>query len=250
MEKVRIFPNGLEQYEARLGLGWPVSYWLVEGETCRCVCDGLARMHEVWINGHTAQDPERGLPDIVHELCHCHLAERVDPAFSTAYFTEKWNGVSRNEPEKYQLAAQQLYYAWCHVDIWVNELMGRKFSELVRESHQSFARAFTFLLAQEDWSFLQSPESLLGLAQYQAERRRFGLTKTPDLFVILRERGIEVDPRIRRLARYFQGLPKLGSGRKKDLKALEISVQEVAKTLFFSIKPRLVFEERWVWDLG
>lgn len=86
------------------------------------------------------------------------------------------------------------------------------------------------------------------LAQYQAERNRHNVN-SPDLFAALEANGVGVDDQTRKLTTYFEDLPRLKFNPRKDLKALEKSVQDVAKMLNFPINPRLVWEERWVWSL-
>ena len=186
--------------------------------------------------------------DVIHELCHCSLAEKVDPAFSTVFFTDRWNKVSHSDTNRFGQLAQMLYYAWSHVDIWVNDLRFTHWPELTTEEHKTFAQGLMIVIQRQE-CVLQSPETLLGLAQHQAEINRHNLTDSPDLFAVLLASGIKVDDQINKLAQYFESLPRLKFKPKKDLKALERSVQEVAKRLNFPINPRLVWEGRWVWSL-
>lgn len=249
MDKVQIYPQGLGEYERTLGLRWPVSYYLMpEAHTCQVVCDGKKRMCEIWINGTTYRNPDLMFADVIHELCHCSLAERIDPTFSTVFFYNKWNEISRKEEAQFGQLARMLYYAWSHVDIWVNDLRFTHWSELTKEDHNTFAQGMAAVVQAQEWRVLQSPETVLGLAQYQAERNRHHVN-TPDLFAFLEANGVGVDDQIRKLAIYFESLPRLKFNPRKDLKALERSVQDVAKMLNFPISPRLVWEERWVWSL-
>lgn len=191
------------------------------------------------------------LPDIVHKLCHCALAERVDTAFSTIWFTEKWNQISRKEPGRFSQSARMLYLAWCHVDIWVNDLRHKHWPELIAQEHSTFAQGVVILLQRHEWGMLSRSETLLGLAQHQAERERHGLSKSADLFAVLSAHGIEVEKKIKGLAEFFKFLPRLRFKPRKDLKILESSVVEVARRLEFPISPKLVFKNGlWVWDLG
>jgi len=250
MEKRQIFPRGLEEYERTLGLRWPISYYLMlEAKTCQVVCDGREKKCEIWINGTTYRKPDLMFAYVIHELCHCSLAEQVDPAFPTVFFSEKWNEIARKDPAKFDQLARMIYYAWSHVDIWVNDLRFAHWPELTSDEHNTFAQGLMLIVQHQEWEVLQSPESLLGLAQHQAERNRHNLVDSPDLFAVLEASGVGVDDQIKKLAQYFESLPRLKFKPKKDLKALERSVQDVAKMLNFPINPRLVWKERWVWSL-
>jgi hypothetical protein len=212
------------------------------------VCDSRERRSEVWINGTTYRNPDLMFADIIHELCHCSLAERIDPAFSTIFFTERWNQISREDEVRFGQLAHMLYLAWSHVDIWVNDLRSTHWPELIVHDHSNFAQGTTTVIQAQEWSVLQSPEIVIGLAQYQAERNRQNVG-SPDLFAALEASGVGVDDQIKRLAQYFESLPRLKYKPKKDLKVLERSVQEVAKMFNFPIRPHLIWEQRWVWSL-
>ncbi len=248
-DRVQIHPQGLEEYERTLGLRWPVTYYLLpEAHTCQVVCDGQRRECEIWINGTTYRNPNLMFADVIHELCHCSLAERVDPSFSTVFFTERCNQISRKEPAKFGQMAHMLYLAWSHVDIWVNDLRSTHWPKLTAKDHNTFAQGMAAVVQAQEWRVLQSPETVLGLAQYQAERNRHNVG-SPDLFAALEASEVAVDDQIRELATYFENLPRLKFNPRKDLKALEKSVQNVAKMLNFPISPQLVWEDRWVWNL-
>jgi len=252
MKKYKIYPKDLEQYEQALDLCWPISYWLApEEQTCRVVCNQKSQVHEVWLSELAFQSPDLLTPDIVHELCHCAIAEQVDPVFSTIWFSEKWNQISRMEPERFGKLAQMLYLAWCHVDIWVNDLRHKHWPELMAQEYSAFAQGVVILLQRQELEVLSRPETLLSLAQHQAERERHGLTESPDLFAVLSAHGVEVEERIKGLADFFKSLPRLCFKSRKDLKILENSVVEVARRLEFPINPKLIWEkDKWVWALG
>ncbi len=249
MEKYLIHPQWVVEYERVLGLHWPVVYWLVPDEmTCRVLCDGKAKLHEIWINGTTYDNLDNGLPDIVHELCHCALAERIDSAFSTVLFTEEWNKNADRDSAKFNQLARMLYFAWSHVDIWVNDLRFAHWPNLALQDQTTFANIIIGFVKRQRFEIFEKPEILLGLAQYQAERSRCR-SNSPDLFSFLRVKKIAVDKQILELAKHFELLPRLEFNAEKDLKVLEQSVQETAKLLNLSIKPRLVWENKWVWSL-
>ena len=251
MKEINV-PPVATPYQRELALVWPVSWWHAPDQsTCRCVSDPRKQRHEIWLADSTVRAPEPSLADIVHELCHLYLAERVDAAFSTVWFSDRWNKLSRADPVRFGQAAQMLYLAWCQVDIWVNDLRHSRWPEFTAADHSSFAQGVMFLLLKQEESVLARPETLLGLTQYQAEQERHSLSGSPDLFAVLLADGKKVGKDIRRLARNFSSLPRLQYNAAEDLKILETSIAQTARQLEFPINPRLISEEgMWVWDLG
>lgn len=177
------------------------------------------------------------------------VAKKLDPAFSTIWFSEKWNHISKKNPEKFDRSAQMLYLAWCHVNIWVNQIQQENCLNLKAQDMKNFAQEVDVLLREQEWETLGLPESIIAIAQYQAERERYNLD-VPDLFTMLSVRGIKIDAKIKKLTDFYKSLPCFEFQVDKDLQKLETSVREVANILEFPINPRLVFEKgAWVWDL-
>jgi len=246
MEKIAIEKSELKPFEKRLALKWEIRYFLAPGEaTCRIVCDAKNRVHEIWINKTAARGPV-AQPDIIHELCHAALAERIDPAFSSIYFTKRCGELTGEDRREFYQRGRMLYCAWSHTDIWVNDLRHELWPELTISDHQSYADGFLALLRSGNIEFICMTENLLGLAQYQAERERHS-SGGPDLFSVP---GIRIGREIAELAEFFKSLPRLKFKPRKDLKLLAKSVSRAAKILKLPIDPRMVYENgQWVWDV-
>lgn len=252
MEKKEVkAPLVARQYQRELALRWPVKWLVAPGQqACRCVANKRRKRHEVWLTEAATAQPELFLADIVHELCHLHLAEQVDAVFGLVWFSEKWNQVGRADPARFSRMAQMFYLAWCQIDIWVNDLRHERWPALTAADLESFAESMAVLISRQSWEYLAEPTTLIGLAMYQAERERHTYDSA-DLFFALSACGIRIDEKIIKLADFFKSLPRLSYKARKDLKLVESSVAEVARRLEFPINPTLVLEnELWVWDLG
>jgi hypothetical protein len=217
---------------------------------CSVVSHPREKSHRILLTEAAEQEPERYLVDISQCLCRAALAERIDPAFATIWFSRKWNRISRKDPVRFAKQAQILQMAWVHTEIWAVDLRHSLWPELTEQEHFNFSAGYTILLQRADWTMLGQYENLLALAQHQAERGRYQVNSA-DLFALLSAWGVEVEEKIKGLAKYIQKLPRLKYDAPQDLKILEASVAEVARRLELDIKPGLVFEEgAWVWDLG
>jgi hypothetical protein len=246
----KIMLEGIKQYENKLNLHWPVTYWLdTEAQTCRILSDRTRQTHEVYVNGVTYRNLTSMFPDIVHELCHCCLAERIDLNFSTIFFTDKWNKRSLEKPKEFSRLANELYFAWSHVDIWVNDFRHKYWPDLTFRDYNNFMQTLKCIIQQSQFTVLQDHSILLGIAQCQAEMGRLGLNDSLTPFSLLYNEGICMS-QLEDFAEYFQSLPGLKFRLKKDLKVLEKSVQIMAKKLHFSVSPQLIREKgAWVWSL-
>jgi hypothetical protein len=251
MRKVQA-AEGLRAYERTLALEWPVEYFHKPDEgTCRCTCDERAQRHEVWFPTRVIRDAHGALDEILHELCHCKLAEEVDVAFSTIYFVEKYSNLAEPALGEFTQKAHMLYYAWAHVDIWVNDLRNEHWPEIAEQDHRQTADQLTALArtgqlaeaAQRDTTIF------LGVAIQIAEEQRHGLEPV-DYAPIFESLGESRSDDVRALAAFYASLPRLAFEREQDVKLLEASVREVARAMQFPVQPRIMVEKnRHVWDL-
>jgi len=237
-------------YEKKLGLRWPVKYWIeLDADTCQVLSDGAKENHQIWINGTTYHNLDSMIFEVAHELCHCYLAERIDPVFSTIFFTKKWNKISVEKPDEFNRRATMLFYAWSHIDIWVNDVRHKFWPEFSYEDCYTFIQGLQFIIKEQRYNIFTNPKIVLAVAQCQAEMKRHDIKNMSHPFNILKNNGIAMDEQVKKLVKNFQSLPALKFRLKKDLKTLERSVREVACKLEFPINPRLVREGRWVWSL-
>ncbi len=250
MEKFFVEINGLKPFVQALGLVWPVEYFFVPTEnTCRVTSDPSACRHEVWVHPGVIQNPETYLCDLVHELCHASLAERVDVAFSTIYFSRHYAHLSSKAEKEFAKKYWLLYLAWAHVDVWVDELRHSLFPDLTFADHDSFFKSISVIasLDKNELVGLEQPQHLLALAVHLAETKRFGLAKQ-DFSQILNCLSREGQKTVSRMHQYYAILPRLTFQPEKDLAILLDSVQKAAKKLGLPIAPRILEEEgRQVW---
>lgn len=249
MEKHFIEINGLAPFAQALGLAWPVEYFLVPTEsTCRITSDPVDCRHEVWVHSGVIQKPEDYLCDLVHELCHGALAEKIDPAFATIYFSRRYAGLTGKAGKQFSAKARQLYLSWAHIDVWVDEYRHSLFPELTLADYDSFfVGAKGVAKHTEARSLLEAPESLLAIAVHLAEGQRLGLGKQ-DFFQILNCLSRDGQKTVSRMRQLCTNLPKLSFQPEKDVATLLESVQASAQRLGTSINPQIVEENgRRVW---
>ncbi len=250
MEKYFVEINGLLPYAQALGLAWPVEYFFVPTEnTCRITSDPIACRHEVSVHSGVIKNPEAYLCDLVHELCHASLAERIDLAFATIYFSRRYARQSEKAEKEFAKKYQMLYLAWSHVDIWVDELRHSLFPELTLADHDSFFQSVSGIasLDKKTLAGLEAPQHLLALAVHLAETKRFGLVKQ-DFSKILGCLSRDGQKTVSRMRQFYEVLPRLTFQKELDVVALLDSVQKAANKLGLPIAPQIIEEEsRRVW---
>ncbi|MDI6603329.1 MAG: hypothetical protein QME57_04490 [Patescibacteria group bacterium] len=248
MKKIRL-PQ-LQPFKAKLGLRWKISYFLAPKETiCRVVSNPVSQEHEIWIHPGVRRDFQFFLPDTVHELCHCKLAEAVDPIFSTIAFRKGYGELKGEAAKKFEHRARMIYWAQAHVDIWVNDLRHSHWPELTQADHESFSQSILELAQIGQWQMLESREGILGIAQHLAEVRRYGLQPV-DFSSVFQGIGEKIKSAITELSEFYESLPRLSYEREKDLQTLEKSVKQAAKRLELPISPQLIEDEgRIVWQI-
>lgn len=124
----------LKFYEEKLELKWKIAYFLTEGEiTARIFSDPHFKIHEIRVPVNFYLNPNFYLHDLVHELCHARLAERIDPIFSGAIFRKKYL-----QSKDFQKFATMLYFSQLHVDIWANDERHHFFPDLTFRDLKTF----------------------------------------------------------------------------------------------------------------
>jgi hypothetical protein len=252
MKKIE-FPE-LEPYIEKLGLKWQVTYILAPKETtCRVSSYPEIKKHKIWVHSEVISHRLLFLPDLVHELCHCKLAEEIDPIFSTFSFPKRYQKLEGQKAKNFKIASEMLYLAFSLVDIWVNDLRHSLWPELTLKDYESYSRALLFFAKEEFWPaigrFIETPENILGIALYLADNKRRSFLPV-DLTLLFKHLSKENKMFIQRLANFYSSLPYLSYKRESDLKTLEKSVKKVVKLLGFPISPKLIEEKgRIVWQI-
>ena len=233
----------------QLDLVWSASFEEKDVDTCKIISSPTQREHQVWIHPDVLKNRELYKVDVFHELCHAKLSEAVSPAFSTIHFKkEEYGGdfskLSEEQKRSFSDRAEMLRLAWCHVDIWVNDLRHKEWPELTRQDAETFQKGVTSLASRKRLDILQQPESMLGIAMNKAETARHlrrGKKKVKPMNIsFFDKRTIAL---INKLTEYYKKLPPLTMDKDRDLSILEISVQDVAKILGLPINPKLVKED-------
>jgi len=244
----------LVPFVEKLGLKWSILYILAPKETtCRVVSNAETQTHKIWVHDEAISHKELFLCDLVHELCHCKLAEAIDPIFSALSFPKRYGRLKGKLAQNFKLASHMLYLAFSLVDIWVDDLRHSLWPELTLKDYESYSKALLFFTKEEFWPeikrFIETPENLLGIALYLADnkRRNFSPVNLDPLFKHLsKENKILIE----RLVDFYSSLPYLSYRAERDLEILEKSVKKAAKLLGFPISPRLVKEEgQMVWEI-
>lgn len=230
-------------YIGRLNLSWPVSFVQDNDEIAhRVLSDLSAKRHIVTL-------PE--IPtevDLVHELCHAALAERIDPNFATAYFANKYGDLCDKDISAFKKEAEMFYCSWCFIDLWVDELRHEYWPELTKDDHESFARGVYGLVLSGQTDHLRSIGGLMGISLQVAFQERNEIEPVGDLSPAIKALGQEATLAIDRLTSILKSLPRLSYNTKDDLVVLEKSVGKFAQAFDFPISPKLIFEEdRNVW---
>lgn len=237
-----VLADWLTVYERALDLVWPVTYWHApEQATCR-VSSAEGVGHEVWLPTSAVSRPQMFLCDIVHELCHAKLAESVGISFSCLVFAREYGQMQGKDAHWFARASARLYWAWCHVDLWVNDLRHTHWPEMTKLDNQSFVASVAELANRGQWDFLASDEAIFGMAQCRADLERRGMPAA-DFARVLSNLNASSRQRYHALLSIYKSLSALSGDGAQDLKMLEQSVRRVAQALKLHINPRLVEEE-------
>lgn len=245
-------PKQAGYYISQLGLQWPIEWYLSDQKTTMTVhSDEDKGLHAITLltkktSGSRRVKQERNIPDMVHELCHAALAERIGVAFSGTQLTKGYN-ISRTWVRQ---RATGLYYAKSLEDIWVNDLRNEIHAKLTTTDLQSNS-AVVSALARRAPQHLDTRQFHVGMAQIigQIKRHKVNVSNTVEKIV---EKLPEVSySLITRLANFYANLPTLSYDRGPDLALLARSVQEAAVILRLNFTPTMVFVKnkvRWKID--
>lgn len=241
---------------AELGLSWDLSFWFVPRTEpggsfpVRILCDPVKKTHEVWVNQEPMNNLSLFIPDLVHELCHASLAERVDGVFATSRFGPESNRLDCEDPDEFVCRASELFLAKAHEDIWINDLRHAHWPEISQQDADSFAQSAFELTRQNQWEGLRQPTSILGLALQLAEVKRHHLRPIDISPLLRRGLGRDVWRFITETSEFYESLARLQNNRGQDLVIFEASVQEAARKFGLSIHPRLIEGEgQAVWEV-
>ncbi|MEI7498365.1 MAG: hypothetical protein WCK11_03725 [Candidatus Falkowbacteria bacterium] len=216
-------------------------------ETCQILSFAENRSHEIMLTEIAVASPNNFGCDLIHELCHAHLCEKVDSNFATLGFCDRLNIMSKTHPQQFMQIYDQLGLIWAHVDIWVDDVVFYHWPRMFIVDHQRWSNMI--LRSIFDGQITLNRKAIVALAMQQANRQRHHIDAM-DLFAKLIEVGVVIDPTVATLAKFYESLPKLTMQAGKDLKTLEASMAKAANLLGFSIKPKLVKEAgRWLWDV-
>lgn len=237
----------------KLGIQWPITYSIRQDiDTCQVVSHPDERRHDISLVPEVLTKSELFEVDVMHEICHAKISEAVDPAFSTIRFSraaqEEWDGARE---EEFSRNARQLYLAWAHEDVWINDLRHEHWPLLTKKDITSSHAGLRTMVTQGDAQTLQQPRTYMAFALNIAEaNRRLPKKDRPDPLPILRAYDMPSRSLINTLAAHIAKLPKLPQDRQAAGRLLEGSVQEVTRILKLSIKPRLIEEDgALVWDM-
>ncbi len=127
--------------------------------------------HNVFYHGDVetadliAFNPQRPyLASFVHELCHLHLAEKIDPSFA---------GFTYEGPEDKVRLLSMIENPLA--DIWVNDVFYHHFPELFAAHHDGYGRRAAQFITAKVWPAVLPPTAPYTLAQNEAEARRHDL---------------------------------------------------------------------------
>jgi len=154
-------PKEIKKHIKKLGLKWKIRFFVDEkAEIFSIRCLPTAKEHHIIAAASAMRNSVFNvLYEWLHELCHAKLAEAIDPQFATAFFSKRY-------PSKEWLVPRMkgLYYAWAHIDIWVNRLMRQIDFQLARQERADFFRAFEALIQTGSPQPLTDPQMAIGLA--------------------------------------------------------------------------------------
>jgi hypothetical protein len=236
-----------DPYIEALGLKWQVSY-IVDptAPTCRILSDGKDMRHTVRLTAYAAVAVERYVPDIVHELCHAHLAETVDPAFASVFYSRQ--SISQ-AMTIFANKAKMVYWSVAHMDIWVDDIRHARWPNFTSKDLNYFGERVNALARNGSWRAISVPEIILGIAVTLAESKRFGIP-APDLSFPIAGLEEKYGNVLAKLRVFYENLPALPKDRAEALRILEESVAAVAQIIRVPFIPRLVREQGLhVWDV-
>ncbi|MCD6412436.1 hypothetical protein J7K91_02045 [bacterium] len=238
----------MSRYEKEIDLEWPVVYRVKDVSTCQVTSSPKEKIHEIWIHEWVLYNFDFFLPDVLHELCHCKLAETVDPLFSRTAFPSKYLPKIREKEE----ILVYLGYATKHIDLWVNELRHQYWPEVTFLDHQTFFSSVERMMKESKFSQLFTFEGVFSLAFCLAEEKRYSLKEITSITSFLKFLPDYLVFFISKISKFLESLPSLSYEKEKDLKLLESSTQKFCQLLMLPITPYIEFDEKedlYLWKI-
>ena len=260
----RALELNLRPYAQTLQLEWQINYFEHPESGFASMSNGAERSHELYYNyGYvtrtlrnpqslgqfTPSNPET-LGSLLHELCHLHLGEKVDVAFSGRRLSKKHESDGKNLDRK--MGIFQLFDDPT-IDMWVNDVLFKNWPDIAD------ARMAKYLESYRQYALDGYPEYLITttiffkLAQVQADRNRHGM-KNIDLSEILNP--LEASHPLQygaleRLRGHLEKLPQLPSNRIDALNLYQSSVNDAMRLVGTDVKAGLIEEDGiqvWAFD--
>jgi len=249
MDLMADFLSKMSNYEKEIDLKWLVVYRIKDVPTCQVTSSPKEKIHEIRIHPWVLYNFDFFLPSVLHELCHCKLAEIIDPLFSRAAFPKKYllKAKERNEIFVY------LDYATKHIDIWVNELRNQYWPEITLLDHQTLLYSLERMIKENKSSQIFNFEGIFSIAFSLAEEKKYPqLKKVPSITSLFKFFPDHLQFFISKISEFLESLPHLSYEKEKDLKLLESSTQKFCQLLMFPITPYIEFDEKegfYLWKI-
>jgi hypothetical protein len=239
-ETMRLNPKTaalIREVEKRLGLTWPIKYEVGDLKTCQ-IDSSKENGHEITINFSAAMG-ERDA-DVAHELCHAHLAEKIDPSFACARYKPEMM-----EHPHFESRLPQFFLSMIGMDAWTNEVRHNFFPEFTYTDLTELEEKILMICNSNE---PLDDEILAGIAEHLYAAKKYGFkTKVAD--VVKKKLPKRAKRVVLELVEVFEKMPVLEFNPVKDLPKLEALTQSRAKAFGYAIKPKLVFEDNaWVWQ--
>ena len=239
MDLTKDFLSKIGRYEKEIKLKWPVIYRLKKSDpVSQAISFSKEKIHKVKVPQWALYHFDFFLPDLLHELCHCKLAETVDPLFSRIAFPEKYfSKVKENEEVStcFNYAIDSINVC---MDVWVNELRNQRWPKIVLSEHRALLSTLEEMIEKNKFSEMLAFETILSIALSLAEEKKYLKTKNePSITSIVEFLPEDLQFFILEISEFLGSLPSLSYEKEKDLKLLEISIQELCEILRLPITP-------------
>jgi hypothetical protein len=245
-------PSSKEEYEGlkilreikeKLNLKKPVQFYPNNNlNTLRCYVDRMKDIYIIEGPEYFLEEPKCG-HDVVHELCHFHLAETIDPLFASAYLEK--------EPDSadFQERIKAFYFASRFEDMWINDVMQHVTPEIHKQGIlETWSYVKCIIDACKHKVLLSNNELILGIAMNIAERKRHKIEEAREiekniLKVLSRRLGKKWVRMVQRMSDFFASLPRLPEDSKEALKIYETSIQHFIEMNNYPITATIIENE-------
>lgn len=230
----------LSFYERKIGLKWKIIYYLEKRLDCKTISFPKKKKHKIFLPRFIIFDEFNFfLPDLLHQLCRCKLAEKIDPFLFQPIFS---NCFFKKERELLFPITQ------CISKFWTNELCHQHFPKIIALDHQKFFEIFQKLLQEKSQLFSDQRfllEGILSLSLKIAEEKRYQLKPSvkPFLKAFLPDQQVL----ILKTSKFLESLPSLSYEKEKDLKLFEKATQKLCEIFEFPVFPYIEENGDLVW---